>query len=204
VDQLTTVIDDAPDPAARTAATVVAAAGLIEDGRPDDALPLLTAMMAHDAAEPVDHAWLTVQHARACVGVGRIDDVQTAMINVQPIRLTHPGDVTATAIAGAASQLLFSASANPDETVCRRHQFAVVSAPAITPDTDGPLAAVSLAAAEVRLNASTRTTAPADLALLCTGGEVLDETTANRSVFWLLATLDDPSSFATRTRSGPR
>jgi hypothetical protein len=65
--------------------------------------------------------------------------------------------------------------------------------------SDGPATAVTLAAAEVRLDFSTRTTGSADLALLQQGGDLLDEVTADRSVTWLLAALSDPSRFIART-----
>ena len=63
---------------------------------------------------------------------------------------------------------------------------------------DGPASAVTLAAADVRLDA-TRTTAPSGLALLQHGGDLLDEETADRTVDWLLAALKDPTSFVKRT-----
>ncbi len=64
---------------------------------------------------------------------------------------------------------------------------------------DGPAAAVTLAAADIQLNSSTRTTGPANLTLLRLGGDVLDEATADRSVAWLLNTVTDPTEFADRT-----
>jgi Domain of unknown function (DUF4365) len=64
---------------------------------------------------------------------------------------------------------------------------------------DGPASAVTLAAADVRLDAATRTTAPSDLALLQHGGDLLDEETVDRAVEWLLAALKDPTSFVRRT-----
>jgi hypothetical protein len=64
---------------------------------------------------------------------------------------------------------------------------------------DGPASAVTLAAADVRLDVATRTTAPSDLALLQHGGDLLDEATVDRTVEWLLATLKDPAPFVTRT-----
>ena len=64
---------------------------------------------------------------------------------------------------------------------------------------DGPASAVTLAAADVRLDVATRTTAPSDLALLQHGGDLLDEETADRTVDWLLAALKDPTSFVKRT-----
>ena len=64
---------------------------------------------------------------------------------------------------------------------------------------DGPASAVTVAAADVRLDVATRTTAPSDLALLQHGGDLLDEETADRTVDWLLAALKDPTSFVKRT-----
>lgn len=108
---LLAVAEDAPDPAKRTAATVTVAAGLLEEGRADQAITRLEAALAFDDAEPVDHAWLTVQHARACAEVGRMDEAHAGALDVQKIRVTHPGDVTGTAIAGVAAVLLFNTSA---------------------------------------------------------------------------------------------
>jgi hypothetical protein len=72
VGELLSAAADAPDPAARAAATVAAASGLLEEGRADEALALLETALGHDDAGPVDRAWLKTQHARACVEVGRI------------------------------------------------------------------------------------------------------------------------------------
>lgn len=110
IDVLLDIIPDAPNPAAGAAAAVVAAAGMLEEGRADEAVRLLDATLIRDEAEPVDHAWLTVQHARACIEVGRIDDARASTVAVQAIRRSHPDDVTATALAGTAAELLFRAS----------------------------------------------------------------------------------------------
>lgn len=64
---------------------------------------------------------------------------------------------------------------------------------------DGPAAAVALAAAGVHLERSTRTSGPADLALLEFGGDLLDAETADRNTRWLLSALNDPASFVNRT-----
>jgi nuclear transport factor 2 (NTF2) superfamily protein len=77
----------------------------------DDAVELLASALARDEAEPVDHAWLTLQHARMCAEVGRLDEARSQAISVQRIGLTSPDDVTATAIAGAAAELLFNTAA---------------------------------------------------------------------------------------------
>ena len=109
--RLLQAVHDAPDPAARTAATVTAAAALLEGGHLDEAVELLASALARDEAEPVDHAWLTLQHARMCAEVGRLDEARSQAISAQRIGLTSPDDVTATAIAGAAAELLFNTAA---------------------------------------------------------------------------------------------
>ncbi len=64
---------------------------------------------------------------------------------------------------------------------------------------DGPASALALAAAEVDLGKATRTTAPTSLSLLQHGADLLDAATAERTLEWILATLDDPAEFVTRT-----
>jgi len=298
VDQLRPLVDDAPDAVTRAAATVAAAAGLVEDGRVDEAVPLLEEALARDEAAPVDHAWLLVQHARACAEVGRVSDAQAAAIEVQKIRLSHAEDVTATAIAGAAAQLLFTTTQWTERDVANvivggdttanwwRRQTLAWGLAALTDRTfktwardtsitfggvdqattqllaasltanhvgdhqdwryltslwgqdallrfgrdgdsqaalkaldalrlagddaalklavrrlvaDGPATAVTLAAAGVRLDTSTHSTAATDLTLLQLGGDVLDDATADRAVHALLAMLEEPAEFVART-----
>ncbi len=64
---------------------------------------------------------------------------------------------------------------------------------------DGPASAVTRAAAAVDLDKATRTTAPTSLSLLRHGADLLDATTAERTLQWLLGTLDDSTDFVTRT-----
>lgn len=108
VDFLLTIGDDAPDSAGRTAAGVVATSGLMAEGRPDEAIEVLERILALDDADPVDHAWLSAQHGRACVELGRIDEAQVSALKAQEIRIEYPDDVTATGLAGVASSLIFS------------------------------------------------------------------------------------------------
>jgi hypothetical protein len=298
VEALQLVVDDAPDSASRVASIVVAAAGLLEEGRADEAIALIEPELRRDDAEPVDYAWLKVQHARACAEVGRLDEARTAALDVQKVRMTHPGDVTATALAGVAALLLFSTSAwgqrdvadvvtDMDTTAAWwraqtmssglaafverafkkwardtaitfgdsdaandqllavslmagfagdqsgwRHASALLARHSLLQmgsnrdvenarraletlrlagdedslklatrrlAADGPAAAITVAAADVHLDASTRTSGPTDLALLQHGGDLLDEETADRTADWLLSTLSEPSLFATRT-----
>lgn len=108
VDHLAAMRDDAPDSAAATVATVAAAACLMEENRPGEAVELLETERTADRAEPVDHAWLCVQLARACAEIGLVDDAKQLAGSVQGIAATHSEDVTATAIAGVGARLLFS------------------------------------------------------------------------------------------------
>jgi len=280
---------DAPDPARRTAAAVAAAATMLEDGLAADALTVLDAGLEPDDAEPVDHAWLIVQKARACVEVGRIEEARDLAARAQAVG-AGAEDVTATALAGVAALVLFNTAgighadvaaviAGADttatwwrtQTVSRgltaltermyqkwshdttvrltagdtassqllaaaltasfvgdqstwRHLGSLLAQDGLlrlSRDDDpqhardkletlrltgsadelahavrwladnGPAEAVTLAAARVDLDRTTRTTAPASLMLLERGGDLLDEATADNSVRWLLATLDD-------------
>jgi len=108
-DQLQALLDeDTPNAPERTALTVIVAAELMEEGRVDEAVPLLEDELGRDEAEPVDYAWLRLQHARACVEVGRLDNAREDAAFVQRLRITHPDDITATAIAGVAAMIVFS------------------------------------------------------------------------------------------------
>lgn len=99
---------DAPTPEARAAATVVAAAGLIELARADEAAELIQVTLAGDEMLPVDHAWLTVQHARACLELGRVEESNVSAARALVAGRERADDLTAAAIAGAAGALMFS------------------------------------------------------------------------------------------------
>ncbi len=64
---------------------------------------------------------------------------------------------------------------------------------------DGPSEAARIAAREIVLDASTRTTAKANLRFLEHAGDVLEPAVAAEAVRWLLATLTNPTAFQTRT-----
>lgn len=108
---------DAPDAGSRTAAAVAAAATLLEDGLADEALLVLDAALEPDDAEPVDHAWLMVQKARACAEIGRVDDARDLAAQVQVVGASHTDDVTATALAGVAARILFNTGSVGDRDV---------------------------------------------------------------------------------------
>lgn len=110
IDHFAGIWTDGPDAAARTAAAVSAAACLMENDRPDDAIPILQKAIDQDEAGPVDHAWLSVQLARAYLEIGRVDEARSIAASVQGISRTHSSDATATAIAGAGIRLIYSAA----------------------------------------------------------------------------------------------
>jgi hypothetical protein len=125
VDHLPAFIDQAaPTEADRTAATVVAVAGLIEDERPDEAIQLLNLALNDDQAAPIDHAWLLVQRARAHAEIGSIEQARADAARIQGLQRLHPDDVTAAAIEGIAAQLLFRLSDFGDGDLARAVQGA--------------------------------------------------------------------------------
>jgi tetratricopeptide (TPR) repeat protein len=109
-DALIAVVDDAPSPWTQAAATVAAAAALIELAQPEEALELLNATLDRDDAEPVDRAWLLMQRARASAEIGHLEEARADALCVVGIRNVAPHDATATALAGAAANLLFNTS----------------------------------------------------------------------------------------------
>lgn len=103
VDQLIELINGAPTVACRAAATVVAAASLLELARPDEALALIESEIARDECAPVDHAWLGVQLARALIEIGNFEKAREAASEVLKVRVGTHSDATATAFAGVAA-----------------------------------------------------------------------------------------------------
>lgn len=102
VETLVSAAEEAPTPEAR------AAAGLIELARADEAAELIQVTLADDEMWPVDHAWLTVQHARACLEIGRVEDANASAASAYVAGRERPDDLTAAAIAGAAGALMFN------------------------------------------------------------------------------------------------
>ncbi len=96
---------------------MAAAATLLEDGLADEALLVLDAALKPDDAEPVDHAWLMVQKARACAEIGPVDDARDLAAQVQVVGATQTDDVTATALAGVAARILFNTGSVGDRDV---------------------------------------------------------------------------------------
>lgn len=108
VERLLALLDDPiPGPAEHTAATVVTAATLIEEGLVERADGLLVAALERDEADPIDHAWLALQHARCLSDLGRIDDAREYALAAQSARAAFPDDLTASAIGGQGAVALF-------------------------------------------------------------------------------------------------
>lgn len=110
LDLLLDRVRDAPDPAVRAAATAAAASALIEFGRIEQAVELLSEVIAGDDCEPVDHNWLLVQRARALAEIGQLESAHDDAVAAQGTRLLAPNDATAGAITASASVLLFNTS----------------------------------------------------------------------------------------------
>jgi hypothetical protein len=104
---LAATADEASDVAA---GTVVAAAALLECGRAGEAIELLEKILRRDVASPVDHAWLQAQLARAYAESGRRLEARDLALAIQILRSEFPHDASATAIAGASAQLVFTLS----------------------------------------------------------------------------------------------
>jgi hypothetical protein len=101
---------DAPDPAARAAATVAAVSALVDGDRLAEAIRLAESALEDDDLNPVDDAWVKMQLARLLAEIGRVDEARQLAADIQLMRHGHRNDPTATAIAGAAADLILRTS----------------------------------------------------------------------------------------------
>jgi len=106
------LIETAPlNSAQRAAAVVLRAATLIERGRVAEALELTADELSREPKlDPVNFAWIEVQHARCLLEVGRYKKARRLAIHVQRIQAAAAVDPTAMAIAASAAGILFRAS----------------------------------------------------------------------------------------------
>lgn len=106
------LIEAAPlNSAQRAAAVVLRTATLIERGRVAEALALSGDELSRaPSLDPVNFAWIEVQHARCLLEVGRYKKVRRVAIHVQTIQAAAALDPTAMAIAASAAGILFRAS----------------------------------------------------------------------------------------------
>jgi hypothetical protein len=114
---LRAVASDASDPHVRVAAAVAATTALVSEGLPEEARLIIEGELERDEARPVDHAWLTAQHARLCLDLGDIGTARADAGQVLSIGATTPGDVTAAAIAGSAAIVLFNTASWQEQRV---------------------------------------------------------------------------------------
>jgi hypothetical protein len=110
VDGLHDVVANAPQPDVWAAATVALTTALLSEGFTRKVRPILEQQLARDDARPIDHAWLTAQHARVCLDLGDIEAARAHAGRVLSIGAISPGDVTAAAIAGSCAILLFNSA----------------------------------------------------------------------------------------------
>ncbi|MEW2477512.1 DUF4365 domain-containing protein [Micromonospora gifhornensis] len=109
-DVLKVLVDIDRPPHEQAAATVVYAAAMLEDGRAEDALDALDALLGRNELDLVDHAWVQLQHARALSELGRRQEARDEALNLVSLAQRAPGDVTAAAIGGAAAHTVFAVS----------------------------------------------------------------------------------------------
>jgi hypothetical protein len=111
-DTFLSLIEAAPPSTARRAAAVVLfAASLIERGRFSQALAVTADELSHSKSlDPVNFAWIEVQHARCLLEVGKHKKARKMAIRIQRIQSVAAADPTAMAIAASAAGILFRAS----------------------------------------------------------------------------------------------
>ena len=110
VDELLSVLEQTSTSDEMAAAAAIAGAALIQTDRTDEAIPLLENATADENVPPVNHAWLTMQLARALAEVGRLDEARDLAVRVYGVAGKFPNDPTATALAGVAAILIFNTS----------------------------------------------------------------------------------------------
>jgi hypothetical protein len=106
------LIEKAPlNSAQRAAAVVLSTATLIERGRVSEALELTADELSRAPnLDPVNFAWIEVQHARCLLEVGKYKKARRLAIHVQSIQAAAAVDPTAMAIAASGAGILFRAS----------------------------------------------------------------------------------------------
>jgi hypothetical protein len=106
------LIETAPSNSAqRAAAVVLRTATLIERGRVDEALKLTADELSQASSlDPVNFAWMEVQHARSLLEIGKYKRARRLAIHVQRIQASAAIDPTAMAIAASAAGILFRVS----------------------------------------------------------------------------------------------
>ncbi|GAB2497439.1 hypothetical protein GCM10027063_40870 [Promicromonospora xylanilytica] len=94
-----------------TAAAAAMLAGVhLEGGAPDRALEVLDVALGADTAWPADHAWLQALRAWSLLEIGKREQAIDAAFTVLKTRQGMPTDLTVAALAGSATNVLFSAS----------------------------------------------------------------------------------------------
>jgi hypothetical protein len=111
-DTFNPLIEAAPlNSAQRAAAVALRAALLIEQGRVGEALVLTADESSRSTSlDPVNFAWVEVQHARCLLEVGKYKKARRLAIHVQRIQAFAAIDPSAMAIAASAAGVLFRAS----------------------------------------------------------------------------------------------
>lgn len=107
---LAIALDAANEPHQQAASAVALALAHMEADDIAAAAATLDAVLDRDQLETVDHGWLSLQRARARFEAGEMDLAREESLRLIGLSAQAPHDLTATAISGAAANLLFAAS----------------------------------------------------------------------------------------------
>jgi hypothetical protein len=107
---LEAALQAASQPHEQAVSTVALAAAHFETDDIPAAAAALDALLHRDVVEAVDHAWLSLHLARARYEIGDLAFARDESLKLIALSATVSHDLTATAISGAAANLLFAAS----------------------------------------------------------------------------------------------
>jgi hypothetical protein len=104
---LESVITTAPDPSRRTAAAIARVCVLVNEDGYEEAVALLDELINRDDAAPIDWSWQVVQRGRLRAELGDVDGARSDALAAAQALAGDADDVSGSAIAAAASWLLW-------------------------------------------------------------------------------------------------
>ncbi|MFV9426906.1 DUF4365 domain-containing protein [Rhodococcus aetherivorans] len=112
IDAVRNLIEATSKPHERAAASAIVCALHVENQDPRAGLVIIEQALdtADDYYTPADRYWLLVHKARCLTELGELDPASKLAIEVQRLRTLEPNDPTATAIAGAGTDIIFNVS----------------------------------------------------------------------------------------------
>lgn len=105
------LVETAPTTHERAAASVIVCAMDVEDQNPQAGLDTIErALTTAEQYTHTDHDWLLLHKARCLSEIGELEQARSIAATVQRLRTLEPNDPTATAIAGAGADIIFTVS----------------------------------------------------------------------------------------------